>query len=432
LTDAPATASRGGPLTGLRVVDLTTVMMGPLATQILGDLGADVIKVESFVGDSTRRVPPDPYGGLSGISLNLNRNKRSIAVDLKRAEGRRVVLDLLATADVLVTNMRRGALRHLGFGYDDIGPAHPRLVYCAANGFRDGSPYADRAAYDDVIQAATGVVDLTRRLTGTPSYAPMVLADKLCGLTIVYSVQAALLEREHSGLGQFVEVPMADVMVAFNLVENLASRTFEPPLGGTGYARSLSPSRKPWRTSDGWICLLPYTDANWRDFFAFTDCPQAADDPRWATFASRTENIDELYALGDQLCGSRSTAEWLQYASAKSIPVSEVLDLDHVVDDEYFAEILPVRRHPVAGAYHLIAHPVRYSRTPWSLGRHCPTVGEDAEEVLAGLGMTPQEIAAVTAAGAVMAPAQGPPPGTAAKAHRESASPEALRKIKSN
>ena len=426
MTDGSAAPSgNAGPLAGLTVVDLTTVMMGPLATQILGDLGADVIKVESFKGDSTRWVPPDPHGGLSGISLNLNRNKRSIAVDLKHPEGRRFALDLLATADVFVTNMRRAALQRLGLGYGDIGPPNPRLVYCAANGFREGSPYADRAAYDDVIQAATGVVDLTRRLTGTPSYAPMVLADKLCALTIVYSVQAALLERTRSGLGQLIEVPMADVMLAFNLTENLASRTFEPPLGGTGYARSLSPSRKPWRTSDGWICLLPYTDANWSDFFAFTDRPEAGADPRWATFASRTANIDELYALGDELCRCHATAQWLEYADKKSIPVAEILDLDNAVGDDYFGDLLPLQHHPVAGGYRLIAHPVRYSRTPWSLGRHCPTVGEDTAEVLAALGRTPEEIKAMIAAGAVKAPGAAQP-GTTGATESLRPSPEAL------
>jgi len=390
-----------GPLVGLSVVDLSTVMMGPLATQILGDLGADVVKIESFEGDVTRRIPPDPHGAMSGISLNINRNKKSIALDLKHPHGKEVVGRLLVTADVLITNMRRGALGRLGLRYEDLSEDHPRLVYCVANGFRSGSPREDHAAYDDVIQAASGVVDLNQRLTGVPNYAPMVLADKLCALTIVYSVQAALLERHRSGKGQFIEVPMADVVLAFNLVENLAARTFEPPLGDVGYARSLSRARRPWPTQDGWVCILPYSDRNWRDFFAFTDRPELGIDPAYATFADRTRGIDELYTLASTLTPVHSTAEWLSYADEMGIPATGVLDLDDVVGDSYFQPMLQTAEHPVVGDYHVISHPVRYSRTPWSLRRHSPRTGADGEDVLRSLGYTAAAVSSLVHGGVV-------------------------------
>lgn len=395
-------ASRGdGPLTGLVVIDLSTVMMGPFATQILGDLGARVIKIESRTGDVTRAVPPVRTPGLSGISLNLNRNKESMALDLKSAQGRDIARALLDRADAVVTNMRAGALERLGLCYEEVAESNPRLVYCLANGFRLDSDRAGQAAYDDIIQAATGVVDLSERLTGSPSYAPMVMADKVCGLMIALSVQAALLERSRSGTGQLVEVPMADVMLTFNLMENLATRTFEPVQGGTGYARSLSPSRRPWPTRDGWVCIMPYSDQNWRDFFAFTDEPAYGEDPRFATFGERTKNVDDVYRIASSLTPQHSTREWLDYSTGKGIPATSVLRLDDAVDDPYFRSLLTEQTHPVDGDYRLLSHPVRYSRTPWALSRHCPRVGEQSRDLLLELGYVEEEIDVMVTSGVV-------------------------------
>jgi crotonobetainyl-CoA:carnitine CoA-transferase CaiB-like acyl-CoA transferase len=220
-----------GALHGIRVIDLSSVVMGPYATQIMGDLGADVVKVESPAGDSTRRTHPQRHDGMGALALNVNRNKRSVELDLKTAAGHEAFLRLVKTADVLVTNMRPGALRRLGLDYERLAELNPRLVYCNAQGFRTDSDRAGLAAYDEIVQASSGMADLMRRATGTPTYVPTILADKLCALTIVYSVLAAVVHQRTTGRGQRVEVPMADTMLAFNLVEHLAGHTFEPAIG---------------------------------------------------------------------------------------------------------------------------------------------------------------------------------------------------------
>ncbi|MFK0292711.1 CaiB/BaiF CoA transferase family protein [Streptomyces sp. NPDC090442] len=380
-----------GPLSGVRVVELASVIMAPYAAQQLGDLGADVIKVEPPAGDMTRHYPPTRNPGMGALTLNLNRNKRSVVVDLKAPGGREALLDLLATADVFLTNVRPQALARLGLGYEEVAAANSGLVYLNAQGFRSDSALGGHAAYDDIVQAASGLVWLNEQVSGVPYFVPTVLADKICGLVIVQSALAALHHRDRTGQGQHVEVPMADTMLAFNLVEHLAAATLDPPEGPIGYRRALSSQRTASRTADGWMCILPYSDRNWRDFFAFVGRPELADEPRFASLPERARNVDELYALVAELTVHHTNAEWQSFCDSASIPAAPVLSLDEAANSDYAVEgeLLKTVEHPTEGGYYLIGQPVRYWATPAGLHRHCPALGEHTEEVFAEIGRSP-------------------------------------------
>ncbi|WP_308409442.1 CaiB/BaiF CoA transferase family protein [Streptomyces pinistramenti] len=380
-----------GPLNGVRVVELAGVIMGPYAAQQLGDLGADVIKVEPPAGDVTRHYPPTRSPGMGAAALNLNRNKRSAAIDLKAPGGRDALLALTATADVFITNIRPQALARLGLGYEDVAAVNSGLVYLNAQGFRSDSPLGGRAAYDDIVQAATGLVWLNEQVSGVPYFVPTVVADKVCGLVIVQSVLAALHHRDRTGQGQHVEVPMADTMLAFNLVEHLAAATLDPPEGPIGYSRALSSQRKASRTADGWMCILPYSDRNWRDYFTFVGRPELADEPRFGSLGARARNADELYALAGEFSALHTSAEWQEFCDSASIPAAPVLSLDEAAAGDYATEggLLQAAEHPTEGSYHLIGQPVRFSATPAGLHRHCPRIGEHTEEVFAEIGHRP-------------------------------------------
>lgn len=379
----------GGPLEGLRVIELATVIMGPYAGQQFGDLGADVIKIEGPAGDSTRQFEPKRHSGMGGPTLNLNRNKRSITLDLKDSTDRDSLLALLETADVFITNVRPGALERLSLGWDDVAAVNPQLVYATAQGFRSNSTMRDNAAYDDIIQAASGLVWLNEHVTGEPHFIPSVIADKVCGLMMVQSVLAALHYRDRTGHGQHVEVPMADTMIAFNLVEHLAAASLLPAdETDYGYRRVLSRERKASRTADGWMCILPYNDANWKDFFRFAGDPEAAADLRFTTMAGRVKNADALYARMRSLTAQFSTAEWQRMCDSASIPAHPVYSLSESAHSDYAldGDLVVAADHPTEGPYQLIGHPVRYSRTPAHVRRHCPTQGQHTESILDELG----------------------------------------------
>ena len=395
-----------GALDGIRVVDLTTVLMGPMACRMLGDHSADVIRVESLDGDSTRNGLPARSAGMSGFSLNIQRNKRSLALDLKSEAGREAMGRLLDSADVLVTNMRAAALERLGLDADSLRAQHPQLICCRANGYGSGGPYRDKAAYDDAIQAASGLSDLIGRISGEPGFVPAVIADKVTGLHVVEAVLAALFHRERTGVAQAIEVPMFETMVAFNLVEHYRGAVFEPPEGPFGYDRLLTPHRRPYPTSDGWVCLLPYNDAQYRAFFAFVERPELADDPRFADHNSRIAHIDELYALFGELSVRRTTDEWIAYCDTHSIPAARVLDLADLDADPQLAAVglVSISEHPTEGAYRYVADPVVYSETPTRLRRHAPLLGEHAAEILSELGYDASEIDALRNDGVIVVP----------------------------
>ncbi len=403
---AAAGNETAGALDGIRVVDLTTVLMGPMACRMLGDHGADVIRVESLDGDSTRNGLPARSAGMSGFSLNIQRNKRSLALDLKSDAGRAAMQRLLASADVLITNMRAAALERLGLDAESLRTQHPQLICCRANGYGSGGPYRDKAAYDDAIQAASGLSNLIGRIAGEPGFVPSVIADKVTGLHVVEAVLAALFHRERTGAAQAIEVPMFETMVAFNLVEHYRGAVFEPPEGPFGYDRLLTPHRRPYPTADGWVCLLPYNDAQYRAFFAFVERPELADDPRFADHNSRIAHIDELYALFGELSVRRTTDEWIAYCDTHSIPAARVMDLADLDADPQLAAVglVGISEHPTEGAYRYVADPVVYSATPTRLRRHAPLLGEHAVEILSDLGYGDDEIDALRDQGVIVLP----------------------------
>ena len=373
-----------GPLSGIRVVDLTTVAMGPLATQILGDMGADVVKVESPEGDVFRNAAPARHTGMGAAFLNFNRNKRSIVLDLKSDDGKATLLEMVRRADVFVSNTRPQALRKLGLDYEALAPLNPRLIHCGMCGFSERGPYAGRPAFDDVIQAMSGLAALQGHNSGSgPEYVNTIMADKCAGLTATWAISMALYERERSGRGQAIEVPMFETMVAFNMLEHLAGETFRPATSGMGYERVLTPHRKPYRTRDGYLGLLPYTTPQWQRFFELAGAPHYMDDPRFATPPQRSENVDALYGVLAELVAQRTTAEWQALLAGADIPMSPVLTPQEVLRDEHLQAIgfFEEGEHPTEGPVRSVGLPVTFSRTPGAIRRLAPTLGEHAREI---------------------------------------------------
>ncbi|MGW3152400.1 CaiB/BaiF CoA transferase family protein [Streptomyces sp. NPDC001177] len=375
-------ASPTGPLDGVRVIDLSTVVMGPYAAQILGDLGADVIKIES-PSDTVRVGLYRTTPGMTPLNLNVNRNKRSVALNLKDDTDRARALELIDSADVLVTNMRPGALAHLGLGHTDLASRNPGLVYAHAQGFRSDSDRAGNAAYDETVQATSGLVDLTHRALGTPAYLPTIIGDKVCALTIVYSVLAALVHRTSTGTGQYIEIPMTDTLIAFNLVEHLAGHVFEPPVGTTGFPLSMKRGHRAVPTKDGLACLVPYIPQNFRDFFLAAGRADLAADQRVNGESIVEDDIDALMELVVECSPSLTTEEWARICAEHSIPMALVLELDRAAEDPYVrgGGLLDVVDHPTEGAIRSVGIPVRFSATPGSVRRLAPLPGQHTEEV---------------------------------------------------
>ena len=379
-----------GPLSGVLVIDSTTVAMGPYATQILGDMGADVIKVESPDGGDIFRYPA-PYRnrGMSAVFLNLNRNKRSIALDLKQDEEKQVLIDLIAEADVFVYNIRPQAMRKLGLDYESLRGRNPRLIYCGAYGFSEGGPYAGRPAYDDIIQGMSGLASLQgKNRSDGPKYVNTIIADKISGLAVAYAIAMALYERERSGVGQAIEVPMFENLVSFLLTEHMAGETFRPPIGGMGYERVVAPDRKPYRTKDGYMGLMPYTTEQWGRFFTIAGKPELAADPRVADPALRSKHIGELYGILSALVEQRSTAEWLELLKDADIPLSPVLSPEEVLQDPHLRaqDFFRDDFHPSEGEIRTIGIPVKFSRTPGKVRFLAPRLDEHRKEILREMG----------------------------------------------
>ncbi len=376
-----------GILDGIRIVDLTNVIMGPLASRMLADLGADVVKVEAPDGDSMRAHRPHLTDGVSAMFLNLNRNKRSIVLDLKADEDRARLERLIATADVVMHNLRGPAMRRLGFDYERCRALRHDIIYCAAYGFGADGPYAAKAAYDDLIQAASGFASLSKGATGAPSYAPSVIFDKICGQAVAAAVLAALVHRLRTGEGQSVEVPMFEVAIDFNLVEQIGGAALIPPKGPMGYSRLRSAERRPFRTADGYACILPYSDRNWSDFFHFTGRDDLVADPRFRTLRTRQDHFDELYAEIRREAVKATTSEWVTFCDEKDIPCMPVIDLEDIFEDEHVkaVRLFSAEHHPHGGDYIAIRPPVNYSAAPYTLRRHAPLLGEHSDEILGAL-----------------------------------------------
>ncbi|RYF68516.1 MAG: CoA transferase, partial [Comamonadaceae bacterium] len=343
-----------GPLHGIRIIDMTSVLMGPFASQALGDMGADVVKVESPQGDLVRQIGPARHDDMGPIFLNTNRNKRSVVLDLKHPAGANTLKRLLADADVLMYNVRPQAMARLGLDYEAVCALNPRIVYAGVFGFGQDGPYAARPAYDDLIQGASTLSHLIARSTGgIPRYVPTAMADRIVGQTAVGAILASLLARGRTGRGDRVDIPMFETMVAFVLGDHLGGLTYEPPLDGGGYARQLSPERRPYRTSDGYICALVYNDKQWDGFLkAIGRESLAAQDERFASFANRSRNIDHVYGVLSGIFEERTTAEWMRLLEQADVPFMPMHDLQSVLHDPhleatgFFATV----QHPTEGA----------------------------------------------------------------------------------
>ncbi len=395
----------GGPLQGVRVLDLTTVVMGPYACQLMGDYGADVIKVESPDGDVMRLSGPMRNPGMGHLYLSTNRSKRSVVIDLKRPEGRNLLLELAADADLLLYNIRPQAMARLGLAYEDLRAVNPRIVYVGAFGFSQRGPYAARPAYDDLIQGMSGIPWLSLQAgSPDPRYAPVILADRIVGLQVAFAAMAALRHRDVTGEGQRIDVPMFENLLTVVLGEHLAGAMFDPPTGPPGYQRSLAHNRRPHRTLDGFVCTLVYTDKHWRSFFAAIGQPGMFDaDRRFSSQNERLKHIDEIYGYLAGVLATRTTAEWIEIFTKADIPVARMNSLDDILDDEHLRSIGYFRTfdHPSEGPITDVAIPTEWSASQPSPSRHAPLLGEHTVEVLREAGVDAATIAALLRNGTI-------------------------------
>ncbi len=397
-----------GPLDGVRILDLTTVVMGPFATQILGDYGADVIKLEPPEGDVMRHNAPLRSRGMGHIFMNANRNKRSVVLDLKKDAGREACLAIARRADVLIYNIRPQAMARLKLGYDEVRAANARIIYVGAFGYSQRGPYAAKAAYDDLIQGASGLPWLLKEAgADSPRYVPATMADRTVGLHIVNAVCAALYRREKSGRGQRVDVPMFESLLQTVMGEHMGGYTYVPQLGPPGYSRMLAAERLPYATKDGYICVLVYNDKQWRAFFALIGKPELLSDPRYATPTARSRNFDESNRLVADAMRTRSTAEWIAALEGADIPVQRMNSLDDVVADPHLAAIGYFREidHPSEGRIRSMAVPSEWSESAPEYRRHAPRLGEHTREVLREAGVAESAIEQMIASGAARAAA---------------------------
>lgn len=395
-----------GPLDGITVLDLTTVGFGPYGVQILGDYGADVIKVEAPPdGDITRGIKPYRNAGMGHFFLNANRNKRSVVLDLKNPKGREALLRLVETADVLVSSVRPAAMERLGLGYDDCAAVNPKLIYVALVGFGQDGPYAKRPAYDDIIQGLSGMADMQGGRSGVPKFINASICDKIGSQFCAHATIAALFARERTGEGQLVEVPMLESLVGFNLVEHNSGLTFDPPLGKAGYERTMVEYRRPYATADGYVCVLPYNTKQWQAFFRTMGKPDLADDPRVTDPALRSEKIGELYALVSDCVASWGTEAVLQALEAADIPCGRATRLDDLVADPHLQAVglFQDYEHPTEGKVRLVGPGVKFSKTPPGIRSLPATLGEHSAEVLRQAGYSDAEIEAMMAAGVTAA-----------------------------
>jgi crotonobetainyl-CoA:carnitine CoA-transferase CaiB-like acyl-CoA transferase len=388
-TKQPAEGQRSakGPLAGIRVIDLTAMVMGPYCTQIMADMGADVIKVEPPDGDGTRFISVGPAPGMSGVFFNVNRGKRSIVLDLRSNEGAAALRALIKTADVFVHSMRSKAIAKLGFGYEDVAAINPKIVYTNCYGYSRRGPDKDRTAYDDTIQAECGLPAVQKMLTGEANFVGTIMADKITGLTAVYATMMALFHRERSGEGQEVEVSMFETMAAFMLVEHANGAMFTPPLGPAIYPRAVAPNRRPYRTKDGHISALIYNDKQWAAFMQAVRPTWASEE--YTTLAQRARHINTVYALVAETMQERTSEEWLSLLGSLEIPASPIRTPAELLDNEHLkaAGFFETVESPF-GPVRFPGVPTWFSRTPGAVAGAAPTLGAHTEEVLQELGLS--------------------------------------------
>lgn len=383
-TEGSQPANSAGPLAGIRVIDLTAMVMGPYCTQILADMGADVIKVEAPAGDNTRFISIGPEPGLGGVFVNVNRGKRSIVLDLRSDEGKQALTDLISGADVFIHSMRARAIAKLGFDYDSVAKVNPSIVYTNCYGYGHRGPYRDFTAYDDTIQADCGLPFAQAQLTGDSDYVGTILADKVAGMTAVYATMMALFHRERTGEGQEVEVSMFETMAAFMLVEHANGAMFSPPLGPAVYPRAVAPNRKPYKTKDSQISALIYNDKQWSAFIKAVQPEWAGE--QYSTLEKRAKQIDTVYGLLAQTFLERTTDEWLELLRGLDIPAAPIRTLDELFDNPHLNEVgfFETVESP-NGPVRFPGVPTWFSRTPGKVRGPAPRLGEHTDEVLQGL-----------------------------------------------
>ena len=388
-----------GPLSGVKVIDLTSIVLGPYATQMLGDLGADVIKVESPRGDDTRWIGPSRTSGMGSYFANLNRNKRSVVLDLKRPQAKQALLRLIDGADVFVHNMRRSAARRLGVDFATLAARNPRLIHASASGFRKDSAMEDAPAFDDLIQGVSGLAALNAGPDGAPHYVPTVLVDKLTGQMLASMIGMALFHRARTGQGQEVHVPMMETTLGFLLVEHLWWATLDQKERGLGYPRMLTPHRRPYPTKDGFISVIASSDAQYARLFAALGQAELIEDPRFVSIAARARNVDAVLAVLTEGLKTRTTEAWLAILTAADIPCGNANTLEDLLADQYLRTtgFFQQATHPTEGPVLLPAIAADFSATPASVRRLWPTLGEHTSEVLREAGLDEALIDAVTA-----------------------------------
>lgn len=394
-------AGRGiGPLKGVKVVDLTSVLMGPYATQIFADLGADVIKVESPDGDTTRHIPPGKKTDRGAMFMNVNRGKRSIALDLKTPAGRTALLKICKQADVFIHSMRAQAILRLDLAYEALKKVNPRIIYANLYGFGRKGPYADYPAYDDIVQAASGIVSLQAALSdGVPTYLATVVADKVAGLSATYAVIAALYAREQTGRGQEIEVPMFETLVSFSMVEHLCGSLYDPPIGKPEYPRVTSPNRRPYRTRDGYIAVMIYNDRHWKNFFEAIGNPEWSKQSMFASLRNRTENISVVLDHVSKVLAERTTEEWMTVFKQAQCPAMPIASMEDLLSDPHLqATQFWNQRETAEGMVRMPGIPVDFSDTPGAIGDPGPDLGADSADILREAGVSDEDIRALVAA----------------------------------
>jgi formyl-CoA transferase len=409
-----------GALDGVKIIDLTAVLLGPFATQHMADMGADVIKIEPPEGDLLRVSGRGPSAKMGPIYMAAGRNKRSVCLDLKKPAAVAVVKRLVKDADIFIHNSRPQAIERLGLGYDDLTTVKPDLIYAYSLGYKRSGPYGHKPAFDDLVQGASGAASLQSRVDGgPPRFLPSLIADKTTGLHLAIAVLGALVHRQRTGQGQAIEVPMFETLVSFWMTEHLFGEMFHPPTGTMGYDRIINKFRKPFKTADGYICALPYTDKHWERFFEIANRPDLARDPRFKDGQTRAQHYSDLYQVLDSLLLARPTGAWLALFDEADIPAMPVNSLEQLRHDPHLAAtgFFTEREHPTEGRITTMASPLDFSATPTSFRRHAPRTGVDGPDVLRQHGYSAAEIEALMADKALLIPTfEAPAPAQATAA----------------
>jgi crotonobetainyl-CoA:carnitine CoA-transferase CaiB-like acyl-CoA transferase len=391
-------------LEGVKILELTAVVLGPWACQMLADMGAEVIKVEPPYGDSNRSLGASRNPNMAALYLTCNRNKRSLILDLKQPAARDAIFKIAQDVDVVIHNNRPQVMTKLGLEYKDFRVVNENIIYCGTYGYGKDGPYGEKGALDDSIQSISGIAWLTQMVQGEPRYLPTIVADKTTALNVVYAVIAALYSREKTGKGQEIEVPMFESMVYYNMAEHLWGNTFEPPIGNAGYTRLMSHHRKPYKTKDGYIAILPYLDAHWQKFCELSGREDLLEDSRFTTLSDRVNNIDDTYDETGKTMATRTTQEWLDLFGATSVPTNAVNTLDSLLDDPHLKDVgfWQELDHPTEGKLRMTRFPVTFSETPAENRRHQPVMGEHSVEILREAGLSDDDIDALIEAKATM------------------------------